>query len=439
MLINLIGPWESMKHYNFVDIFYADKNPHKMELWRDELGGKIVVVSEVATGTADIIPVPTDTDFLASGLHANMLHAILQASFLRKLTMTEALGIEITMLLLIIFLAVRLTTIPFALSMLGLGAVIIGLSMFAFLYFNLIFDVIRPLLGLAFAMIAIVVYNYMKEAEDRRFVRSTFGSYLSNEVVEELLGKAHALEMGGETREVTFLVSDIRGFTELSSRVTPENVIRLLNRYLEFAIETITSYRGTINDLQGDGILVFFGAPLREGDDLERAIACAVQLQNRMPEINTLLRRERLPEVSMGIGINTGQVVVGNIGSRKFRTYSAIGDPINTAYRIESCTTGGQILISDESYQKIGSKLVTKGQLTVQLKGLKEPLTLHEVHGIRGKYDIFLAEDKVEKFLPIRPHLSITCFTVEDKTVSSEILATGHLITTIQVRSLCRF
>ena len=426
ILVNLVGPWERMTHYNFADIFHADNDPHEMKMWRDELAGKIVVVSEVTTGTADVIPVPTDTNFLASGLHANILHTILQESFLRELSQNEMLLIEMAMLIIIILLALYLSTIPFSIGIISVGVSFVAISLGCFLYFNLIFEIVRPLIMLAFTLVTIVVYNYIKGEKDRRFIRSTFGSYLSNEVVEELLGKSDALKMGGETREVTFLVSDLRGFTALSSRVSPKDVIRLLNRYLEPMIETVARYRGTVNDLQGDGILVFFGAPLSEGDDLERAVACAIEMQNRMPEINASLEQQSLPEISMGIGINTGEVVVGNIGSRKFRTYSALGDPINTAFRIESHSTGGQILISAESYERIKSLVLTKGALEVQFKGIDHPLTLHDVHGMRGKYEISLAERETERFVHITPPLAITCFALEEKTVSEKIAAEGH-------------
>ena len=118
-------------------------------------------------------------------------------------------------------------------------------------------------------------------------------------------------------------------------------------------VEIIARYRGTVDEFQGDGMLVFFGAPLAASDDPERAVACAVEMQNKIPEINGLQRREGLPEIVMGIGINTGEVMVGNIGSQKRSKYGAVGSAINVAYRIESYTIGGQVLISSETYKKV--------------------------------------------------------------------------------------
>ena len=154
-------------------------------------------------------------------------------------------------------------------------------------------------------------------------------------------------------------------------------------------VDTIAHYRGTVDEVQGDGILVFFGAPLAAPDDPERAIACAIEMQNRMLEI-TGNTRHHLPELAMGIGINTGEVVVGTIGSERRSKYGAVGTPINTTYRIESYTTGGQILISPETYNKINHLVQVKQTVAVNFKGIDQPLTLHDVQGIQGTYRITL-------------------------------------------------
>jgi adenylate cyclase len=226
--------------------------------------------------------------------------------------------------------------------------------------------------------------------------------------------------MSGENREVTFLVSDLRGFTSLSSSLSPDNVIPILNRYFERMVEIISHYRGTVDELQGDGILVFFGAPLAGSHDQERAIACAIEMQNAMEELNSDQQRLNLPELSMGIGINSGEVVVGNIGSEKRAKYGAIGIPINTAFRIESHTVGGQILISPSTYEKVRSLVKVRGTMEVQFKGIDQPVTLYDVSGIGGEYQVELIEKTTESFISLKPPLPITCFLLEGKTVSNK-------------------
>jgi class 3 adenylate cyclase/CHASE2 domain-containing sensor protein len=422
MLIEFIGPWERMKHYNFADVFYASDDREEMDMWRDELSGKILLVSEVTTGVADLGPVPTDAHFLSGGIHANVLHTILRESFLRELSGREMLAIEISLLIILLFLSLLFSSLYFSLGSVALAASYVGIASAAFLYGNIIFHIVRPLFILAFAIVSVVVYRYIKEEKDRHFIRRTFGRYLSNEVVEELLGSPEGLKMSGETRDVTLLVSDLRGFTPLSSRLSPEEVIQILNHYFERMVDIIMRYRGTVDELQGDGILVFFGAPLRDTDDPERSVACAIEMQKLMPEINETLLLKNLPPLSMGIGINTGEVVVGNIGSEKRTKYGAVGSAINTTYRIESYTTGGQILISPSTYHKIQPNVLVQGTMEVRFKGIDQPVTLYDVKGIKGTYEVSLPEKPLEEFLSLEQALPITCFAVEGKAVSERAI-----------------
>ena len=423
MLINFIGPWGSMKHYNFADLFYALDDRDEMEMWQDELSGKIVIISEVTTGTADLGPVPTDADFISSGIHANTIHTILQESFLRELSSRAMFAIEIVLLLIVLLLSLEFSSLYFSLGTTAIAVCYVGIGGICFLYGNLIFHIIRPLFTLALAVASIVVYRYVRAEKDRNFIRRTFGRYLTDEVVDELLGSPDGLKMSGETREVTFLVSDLRGFTVLSARLSPHEVVNILNRYLKQMVEIIARYRGTVDEIQGDGILVFFGAPLSAADDPERAGACAIEMQNAMMGINAEQQRLNLPELSMGIGINSGEVVVGNIGSEKRAKYSAIGTPINTAYRIESYTVGGQILISPSTYQKIQSHALVQDTMEVRFKGVDHPVTLYDINGIKGKYEVSLPEKAHEELRNLEPPLAITCFALEGKTVSESAVA----------------
>jgi adenylate cyclase len=278
-----------------------------------------------------------------------------------------------------------------------------------------------------------VVYRYIMEEKEkmqslrqRDFIRDTFGRYLSNEVVEALLDSPAGLKMSGENREVTFLVSDLRGFTALSSSLPAHRVIEIINRYFEQMVDVISRYQGTVNEFLGDGILAFFGAPLYADDDPERAVACAVEMQNALMAVNAQQRRLRLPELSMGIGINTGEVVVGNIGSERRASYGAVGTPINAAYRIESFTIGGQILISPTTHDRIKSDLIIRGTREVKFKGLSEPVALYDVSGIGRPYQVFLPEQKVCHLKHLDSPLPVECFLLEGKTVSDTAIA-GHI------------
>ena len=222
------------------------------------------------------------------------------------------------------------------------------------------------------------------------FIRKTFGRYLTDEIVDSLLESPKGLELGGERRKVTILMSDLRGFTSLSERLTPEQVITILNRYLETMTDVIMKYQGTIDEFIGDAILVLFGAPVWNENDAQRAVACAVAMQLAMNSINERNRREGVPEIEMGIGINTGEVVVGNIGSAKRAKYGVVGSHINLTSRIESYTIGGQILISEATLKDTGAILRIGGQMKVETKGAANPITIYDVKGIGGEYNLLL-------------------------------------------------
>lgn len=256
--------------------------------------------------------------------------------------------------------------------------------------------------------------------KQRDFIRDTFGRYISKEIVDELLNSPDGLKLGGEVREVTFLVSDLRGFTALSSRLKPEEVIDVVNRFLEPMVEIITKYRGTVDEFQGDGILAFFGAPLAEPDDSVRAVACAIEMQRALLDINEEQRARGMPDLHMGIAINTGEVIVGNIGSEKRTKYGAMGTAINMAYRIESYTVSGQVLISVDTYQKTEEFVQVGDTQDLRFKGLDEPVRVYEVRGMAGPYACEMPEAAPEVFVDLASPVDVRMFAVEGKTVSDE-------------------
>ncbi|GBE94244.1 CHASE2 domain-containing protein [Nostoc cycadae] len=246
---------------------------------------------------------------------------------------------------------------------------------------------------LALAGSAIAVTQYI--AESATGMRKTFGRYLTDEVVANLLENPAGLKIGGDRRKVTLLFSDLRGFSAMSEQLSPEQVVTILNFYLGTMTEVINQYKGTINEFMGDGIFVIFGAPIHRPDDSERAIACAVAMQLAMQQVNEHNKKMNLPILEMGIGINTGEVVAGNIGSQKRAQYTVIGSHVNLASRVETYTVGGQVLISENTLQDAHIKLHIGSQMQIQPKGIREPITIYEICGVGGQYNLFLPNDDV--------------------------------------------
>ena len=220
--------------------------------------------------------------------------------------------------------------------------------------------------------------------------RQTFGRYLSDEIVATLLDQPEALKLGGEKRKVTLLMSDLRGFSIISERRPPETVVEILNIYLGRMADVITDYHGTIDEFIGDAILVIFGAPILREDDALRAVACAIDMQRAMAGVNAQLAQRGLPKLEMGIGINTGEVVVGNIGSLKRAKYGVVGSHVNLTARIESYTVGGQVLTTESTLDAAGAAVLIGKQMKMSAKGFAEPLSIYEIEGVGAPYDLSL-------------------------------------------------
>ena len=252
-----------------------------------------------------------------------------------------------------------------------------------------------------------------------RFIRETFGRYLTDEVVDTVLESPGGLQMGGEKRKVTMVMADLRGFTSLSERLPPERVVAMLNRYLAAMVSVIKKYNGTIDDFVGDAIFALFGAPVWKEDDAERAVACAIAMQLAMNTINEQNRLENLPEIEMGIGVHTGQVVVGNIGSPERMKYDVIGSQVNLTSRIQSCTTGGQILISEITRHEAGRILKVGRQMEVKAKGVEHPVMVFEVLGISGRHKLLLTDAR-DELVPLISSIPFRYETVESSQLGHE-------------------
>ena len=258
--------------------------------------------------------------------------------------------------------------------------------------------------------------------EKRDFIRDTFGRYVTQEVVKRLLESKGALELGGETREVSILISDLRGFTALTADMEPEDVVTFLNRYLGKMIEILTDAHAVIDEIIGDGILAFFGAPEPMEDHPVRAVACALAMQAAMDEVNTLNHADGLPHLEMGIAVNTGEVVVGNIGSERRTKYSVVGAHVNIASRIESYAVGGQVLIGSPTFRRVRD-LITLGEtLEVRMKGVPGKTSLYEVTGIGEPHNIHLPE-RYETLTPLAEKLPVHLQRISEKMVISETAA----------------
>ncbi len=250
-------------------------------------------------------------------------------------------------------------------------------------------------------------------------IKATFGRYLSDEVVDQILESPGGARLGGDKRTVTIMMSDLRGFSALSERLPPEQVVRIINNYLAIMTEVIKKHKGTIDEFIGDAILAIFGAPVNREDDAKRATACAVEMQLAMHAVNEYNRKNDLPEIEMGIALHTGEVIVGNIGSEQRAKYGVVGTAVNLTSRIETYTIGGQILISEMTHKAAGAGVIVGGQMAVKAKGLKEPMIAYDLRGVGEPFNLHLQTRSAE-LLPLKEEIVVDYFIIDGKAVGDE-------------------
>lgn len=228
-------------------------------------------------------------------------------------------------------------------------------------------------------------------AEEKRAIhaREAFGRYVSDAVARKLLQEGE-IKLGGEKVRATMLMSDLRGFSTISENLSPEHVVDVLNIYLGNMADVISEYQGIINEFIGDAIFAIFGAPIAQEDDADRAVACAIAMQMAMTEVNQELAQRGFPRLEMGIGINTGEVVVGNIGSLKRLKYGVVGSHVNLTSRIETYTVGGQVLISENTLHDLSAEVKIGRHMEVATKGFSDPICIYEVEGMGAPYNVEL-------------------------------------------------
>lgn len=210
--------------------------------------------------------------------------------------------------------------------------------------------------GITFIVLGLIVrragLDIESHQQEEMRVKDLLGRYVSHQVAKQILDQG-GLNVGGERRQITIIFADIRGFTTVAEQLSPERVVTLLNDYLAAMTDVVFKYDGTVDKFLGDGLMAMFGAPLGHSDDVRRALACAKEMQTVFNQLRQKWGAERLPDLQQGIGVNTGEAVVGSIGSARRLDYTAVGDAVNTAQRLQSLAVGGQILISANTLSRL--------------------------------------------------------------------------------------
>ncbi|HEY3099566.1 MAG TPA: adenylate/guanylate cyclase domain-containing protein [Methylomirabilota bacterium] len=261
-------------------------------------------------------------------------------------------------------------------------------------------------------------FNAMVDGlRQREVIRNAFGRYVSPEVAKAVLESPGGLALGGRKREITVLMSDLRGYTRFAEHGDPAGVMEVLNDYLGRMADIVIAHGGTINEFIGDAIFAVYGAPIEHPDHAERAAATALAMQRALDAFNEANLARGRPRFEMGIGLNTGEAVVGNIGSEQRTKYAVVGAAVNLAGRVEGCTVGGQILLTESTLRYLGPLADVAPPVHVELKGLDGPVALYELRGLGGRW----AQRRDATMTPGREvSLPLVGWVVEGKQVRAE-------------------
>ncbi|MDO9209813.1 MAG: CHASE2 domain-containing protein [Deltaproteobacteria bacterium] len=382
MLINYRGPQKTFPHYSATDVIHGRVPVNAFR-------GKIVLVGATAIGIYDIRVTPFDHVFPGLEVHANVIDTILKQQFLYRpnwVTLFDLLAIIVLGLILGIILP----------KVKALWGALIGISLFfAFvLTSNQLFqkqgiwvNQTYPLFNLVLTYLMITGYRYMTEERERKKVRGAFQYYLNASVVEQMLKDPEKLKLGGEKKDLTVLFSDIRGFTSISEHMTPERLVKFLNEYLTKMTDIVFKYDGLLDKYMGDAIMAIWGAPLDQSDHPLRACYTALEMVEELRLLQQRWATEGMSRMNIGIGINAGPMVVGNMGSERRFDYTVMGDSVNLGSRLEGLNKlyGTNIIISEMTYERVREEILGRELDLVRVKGKDQPVKIYELLSRRAK------------------------------------------------------
>jgi adenylate cyclase len=377
MLLNYLGPPKTFPHYSITDIL---KGKLDMGTFKD----KIVLVGATAVGLYDLRITPFSTNYPGLEIHATVVDNILKQRFLNKPKWTSIYD-----LLVVIFLGVltglilpRLNAIRGMFFALGLFILHIIIARWLFVSFSIWINIVYPILALLLIYTILTVYRYITEERERKKIRGAFSYYVSSSVVNEMLKYPDRLKLGGDKKDLSVLFSDIRGFTTISEGLTPEDLVHLLNEYLTVMTDIVFKHDGTLDKYMGDAIMAIYGAPLDQPDHPARACHSALDMMNALKKLNEKWILEGKKPMDIGIGINTGMMMVGNMGSDQRFDYTVMGDAVNLGSRLEGANKNYKtnILLSEFTYERVKDEFVCMEIDSVRVKGKTQPVKIYQLH-----------------------------------------------------------
>lgn len=377
LLVNFYGPGYTFPHYSASALLHR-------EVPENCLKDRLVVIGNTTMGLHDMRPTPFDPVFPGVELHCTVMENVLQGQFLRRSERSAAMvdmGGLLGLALLFLVVQSRLRGISLAVAVAAMLGGYVGITHVFFLREGMWLNHVYPSLNLAVCYVGTTVHRYVKEERDKRKIRDTFSLYVHASVVEDVLAHPERLRLGGEKKELSVMFSDIRGFTTLSEKLPPEEIVPQLNDYLTRMTQVVFDHHGTLDKFIGDAIMAIFGAPVVQSDHAFRACATALDMIRTLRLLQQEWREKSLPALHIGVGINTGTMVVGNMGSERRFDYTVIGDNVNLASRLEGLTKmyGVNVIVSESTWEAAGGRFAGRELDVVRVKGKQRPVAIYQL------------------------------------------------------------
>lgn len=359
------------------------------------LKGKIVLVGTTAPGLFDLRATPVESVYPGVEIHANLIAGILDQNL--KLKPPYVVGAEVIQLLvvggLLSLVLPLLNPLRATLVATAVLALLVAFNLWVWTAGNLVLPMASALLAVFGVFVVNMSYGYFVEARSKRKITGLFGRYVSPDLVEEMSKHPDDVSMEGDSREMSVLFSDVRGFTTISEGMEPKELSRLMNEFLTPLTEVIYQHRGTVDKYMGDCIMAFWGAPLADQDHARNAVLAGLAMQGQLAKLQPEFRARNWPEIRVGVGVNSGRMSVGNMGSEIRVAYTVMGDAVNLASRLEGITKQyGVTMVVGEQTKTRCPDIVFRELDRVRVKGKEEPVAIYEPLGVQGEIDKGLLE-----------------------------------------------
>ncbi|PLX88436.1 MAG: adenylate/guanylate cyclase domain-containing protein, partial [Desulfuromonas sp.] len=375
MAVNYLGPVGTFRYLSAIDILNGEK--------LDQLKDRFVLIGTTAAGLHDLRSTPFSTVYPGVEIHATVIDNLVTGNIMNHELLAER-GLTLTLLVAggLLLSALLAYASPLVGGIGGVLIMTLGLIGNYWFFFrnDLIVGLVYPGVALSAIFLGVTIFNYFSVGREKRFIDLAFSRYISPQVATQLKRDPRRLSLSGTEKELTILFSDIREFTTISERMTAQQLGQFMNHYLTAMGRDILATRGTVDKFIGDAIMALWGAPLDDPQHAQNAVHAALTMQTTLVTLNNHWQESGLPEVKVGIGINTGVVSVGNFGSEERFDYTVLGDAVNLSSRLEGLTGlyGVGIIISEATRQALGDDFFCRKIDRVRVKGKKRPVTIYQ-------------------------------------------------------------